>query len=80
MFTIPLAEELIFGQNSQHIEHIPRDGLEQELQESTTLDPSQRQALQQGLTQRVTLIQVRDLEWNWQIKTAVDVETEHIHL
>lgn len=59
MQAVPLAEELVVGQGTQHAMLVPSDALESELQRLSTLDPSQRLALQQGLTQRVGLIQVQ---------------------
>ncbi|KAL6759021.1 P-loop containing nucleoside triphosphate hydrolase protein, partial [Haematococcus lacustris] len=56
--TVPLAEELVYGQPSQRPSYLSAAQVEAELEEAgKALDPSQVAALEHGLSQRVALIQ-----------------------
>ncbi|PNH08303.1 NFX1-type zinc finger-containing protein 1 [Tetrabaena socialis] len=61
MTGVPLADELLHGRPPGHIEYLEHGALGEELSQLAAgglrLDPSQRTALEQSMTQRVALIQ-----------------------
>ncbi|KIY98958.1 NFX1-type zinc finger-containing protein 1 [Monoraphidium neglectum] len=54
---VPLAPELVHARPPAAVDYLPPASVEQALQQRSTLDPSQQQALTQALTQRVAIIQ-----------------------